>query len=239
MAGTFCDAVGGLYLTYELFKRHAGPLGVLTRLVTYSVVLGLPFWIALGPAFGAIAGLGFGLLISVDFWWLARTQRLHRQSPLRQSALAGAARGVVLGVASMPRYSADFGLIVGGIAAALLAAVYGLGYVPTYRAYQSCRWMPPWSSVRAALMRGAASGAAVGLAALLEPGRASAALAPELAALVGGVSVFVAVLNPHIEWRTENASDSFFIAAGVTLLAIGLTFDMVPHAVTLLGLRAR
>src|SRR5205809_317483 len=42
-SGTICDAVGGLYLTYDLLGGRKGPLGFLTRAATYSLVVGLAY----------------------------------------------------------------------------------------------------------------------------------------------------------------------------------------------------
>lgn len=236
LGGVFCDAVGGLYLAYDLFRRHSGLLGVLTRVVTYSIVLGVPFWIALGPAFGAIAGLGFGLLVAFDFWRLARIQRLELQSPLYQSPFAGAARGVVIGLASIPRYGIDFALVFGALAAAGLGLLYGMRYVRTTRVLEGRRIWPPRATIKAAFLRGAVI-AIAGAGAVAIAGGQLEDLGLLLGALVGVSSIAVAFITPHVEWWTEHAPDSFFITIGLALLAIGLVLDCIPHAAVLLGLR--
>jgi hypothetical protein len=230
LAGVFCDAVGGLYLAYDLFRRHAGPLGMLTRAVTYGLVLAVPSWM-LGPAFGAIAGFGLGALVAFDQWRLARRQRLQLSSPLTQSWWAGAARGVVVGLATMPRFGLRFGLIMIAITGGLLAAVYGAGFVRTYRAYGR-EWKLPHSALTAALWRGAAMGGAAALTAALC--RVGALFGLEIGLLVALSSVAVAAVIPRVEWWVESAPDSFFIGAGLALLSCGLILDSIPHVAALL-----
>lgn len=53
LTGVVLDALGGLYLAYDLLGGKDGPLRPLSRLLTYSAILGL--------GYGATLGLGFGL----------------------------------------------------------------------------------------------------------------------------------------------------------------------------------
>jgi len=235
LTGHVCDLIGGLYLAYDVFRRHAGPLGVLTRAVTYSVLAAVPSWLALGLPFGAICGTGFGFLVSWDHWRLARFQRLERSSPLTQSAPAGAVRGVVLGLALIPRYGWRFGLTAAAACAALGALVYGLRWVPTYRSYPGCGLLPPVPVLRAGVLRGVAFGAGVALAAVTTITAFPAArLGGEVGGLVALVSFAIGAVAPRVEYWTEKAGDSFFVYAGLTLLFCGLLCDSVPHILELL-----
>lgn len=240
LAGSVCDVVGALYLAYDVFRRHAGPLGLLTRAVTYSLVMAVPGWALLGPAFAAIAGSGLGTLIALDQWRLSRHQRLQLSSPLTQSAWAGAARGVVLGLACIPDRGWRFGLATSGCAGGLAGLLYGAGLVPTFRPYRGGGWLPPRHAMRAAVLRGLALGAGV-IAAGALVGRGGAAgagaateLGLELAGLVALVSVLVALVAPVVEFWIDNAHDSFFVYAGLGLLFCGLVLDSIPHIVVLL-----
>jgi hypothetical protein len=42
--GICLDVFGGLYLAYDLLGGQHGPLRVLTRMVTYSIVFGIGGW---------------------------------------------------------------------------------------------------------------------------------------------------------------------------------------------------
>jgi hypothetical protein len=240
LAGSVCDMVGALYLAYDVFRRHAGPLGLLTRAVTYSLVMALPGWGLLGLAFAAIAGSGLGGLIAFDQWRLSRHQRLQLSSPLTQSAWAGAARGMILGLACVPDHGLRFGLAASGCAGGLAGLLYGAGLVPTYRPYRGGGWLPPRHVIRAAFLRGLALGAGVVAAGALV-GRggtagagATAALGLELAGLIALVSILIALVAPVVEFWIENAGDSFFVYAGLSLLFCGLVLDSIPHIAVLL-----
>lgn len=238
LTGAVCDLLGALYLAYDVFRRHAGPLGLLTRAATYSVVMALPGWALLGAPFAAVAGVGLGFLISFDQWKLARRQRLQRSSPLTQSAWAGAGRGVILGLACMPDHGWRFGLAAAGFSGGFAGLLYGLGLVPTYRPYRGGGWLPPRHVIRAALLRGLALGAGVAAAFGAVRGvggpTAAAGLGLELAALIAVVSLLVALIAPAVEFGIENAGDSFFVYAGLSLLFCGLICDAIPHIVVLL-----
>jgi len=236
LMGKVCDALGGLYLAFDIFKRHSGPLGVLTRAATYSVVLAAVSTPALGPSFGAIMGLGLGMLISFEFWRLARIQRLQRRSPLRQTTLAGVIRGAILGLAAMPRFGWRFGAVMALVSAACLALVYGQGFVPTFRPEKDRLFYVPKASLRASLLRALAMAAGGVAAAALVPGRGGAlAFGAEIGGLVFLSSLAIGLIAPWVEWRTESASDAFFVGAGLLLLFCGLTLDTIPQAAVLLS----
>ncbi|HVH72384.1 MAG TPA: hypothetical protein VNB49_14915, partial [Candidatus Dormibacteraeota bacterium] len=69
ITGTCLDVVGSLYLAYDLLGGQHGPLRLLTRAVTYSLV------------FGAGYGLGLGL-----FFGVARPASLCRLNSIEQLA---------------------------------------------------------------------------------------------------------------------------------------------------------
>jgi hypothetical protein len=54
IAGSTLDVLGSLYLAYDLLGGQHGPLRLLTRAVTYSLVFGIGY--GLGLFFGVVAG---------------------------------------------------------------------------------------------------------------------------------------------------------------------------------------
>jgi hypothetical protein len=48
------DVLGGLYLAYDLLCGQHGPLRLLTRAVTYSVIFGIGYGLGLVPLRGLI-----------------------------------------------------------------------------------------------------------------------------------------------------------------------------------------
>ncbi len=235
LAGKTCDALGGLYLAYDVFRRHAGPLGLLTRAATYSLILGIPAWLALGAAFGAIAGVGLGALVAFDYWALARLQRQQRSSPLTQSWWSGTARGAALGLAVMPRFGWRFGAALSASEIVLLTAVYAAGWVPTFH-FSSGRFLPPRATLRGAVLRAAAMGAGAAAAAAgvwgVLPAERFGALILGLTAFSG---LFLSLVVPYVEYWIERAPEAFFIYAGLALLFCGLICDAIPSVLVLLG----
>lgn len=51
ITGTCFDLVGSLYLAYDLLGGQHGPLRLLTRAVTYSLVFGIGYGLGLGLLF--------------------------------------------------------------------------------------------------------------------------------------------------------------------------------------------
>lgn len=233
LAAIVCNLVGWLYLAYDVFQRHRGPLGLLTRLATYSVLIAAATAPLLGVAFGALCGLGIGTIIAVELWLVARTQRLHRRTPLHFPAASGLARGLVLGLAFMPRFGWRFGLVCAGWTAALLGLIYGLRLVPVYRPQRGVALKIPRALARAAVLRGAAMGAGAAAAVLLVPGE-DRALGVEVAAASIAAGLAISVLAPRAEWWLENAPDSFFVASALLLIVAGLVLDAVPYVLVLL-----
>ena len=58
LGGTLLDLIGGLYLAYDLLGGKKGPLRVITRIATDSVIFGLGYALPLGPRYGLVAGPG-------------------------------------------------------------------------------------------------------------------------------------------------------------------------------------
>lgn len=235
LVGKTLDVMGGLYLAYDVFRRHAGPLGILTRAATYSVVLAVLFAVPLGASFGAIAGAGIGSLLALEYWLLARHQRLQRSSPLVQSWWSGAARGMVLGCAAVPRFGMRFGATLLVSESCTLGVIYGLGLVPTSR-FSPRRLTFSRTALRGALLRALAMGAAAAAAAGLVWGEVPA---ERFGLLIAGLTTLAGFLLtvsvPYLEYWVENAPESFFIAAGLALLFCGLVCDSIPSVLVLLG----
>jgi hypothetical protein len=68
LAGILLDLMGGLYLAYDLLGGRKGPLRVITRIATYSLVFGFGYGLPLGVRFGLVAGSGFGIALGLEFW---------------------------------------------------------------------------------------------------------------------------------------------------------------------------
>ena len=55
LAGVILDALGGLYLAYDLLGGSRGPLRTITKGVSYGAIFGIAYGLPLGVWFGLVA----------------------------------------------------------------------------------------------------------------------------------------------------------------------------------------
>src|SRR5882672_6078650 len=91
IAGTCLDVLGTLYLAYDLLGGEHGPLRLLSRAVTYSMVFGIGYGVGLGAFFGVVAGIATGVTIAIE---LHRTARHRDHYALPWEAFFSAIRGL-------------------------------------------------------------------------------------------------------------------------------------------------
>src|SRR5579859_1419138 len=107
IAGSCLDVLGSLYLAYDLLGGPHGPLRLLTRVVTYSILFGLGFGFGLGLLFGVAAGLSMGGTIAIE---LNRTSKRHDHFSLPWEALFSAIRSCAFGAALYPQVGLRFAI---------------------------------------------------------------------------------------------------------------------------------
>jgi hypothetical protein len=78
LTGFVLNALGGLYLAYDLLGAKQGPLQLLSRLFTYSAIFGLGYAAMLGLWFGLAGAFVMGPLIEYQLWRRARGGRPRR-----------------------------------------------------------------------------------------------------------------------------------------------------------------
>lgn len=135
LAGTTLDALGGLYLTYDLLGFRYGPLRTLTSLVTSGVLCGACFWPLLGLWFGVAGAAALGPLLVFEYVRHAKHGAESRGAALAFQAI----RAVVLGIAGWLTIDMRFGVAFGLASALALVALYWLHFSPadTYRSSRS------------------------------------------------------------------------------------------------------
>jgi hypothetical protein len=77
IAGSCLDVVGSLYLAYDLLGGQHGPLRLLTRIVTYSIIFGVGYGIGLGSFFGLTAGGAIGTTAAIELNRVALGLKLY------------------------------------------------------------------------------------------------------------------------------------------------------------------
>src|SRR5277367_290314 len=157
LTGVLLDALGGLYLAYDLLGGKRGPLRMVTKTATYAAIFGCAYGLPLGLWFGLA-----GLLVSGPALSLEIERRDVRDThPFFESLAFGLLRAASFGAAGWLARDAWFGINFG-----ILSAI---GFVATYLILG-----PPadMSSGRpridkAVLKRAVFRGASIGLAAIL------------------------------------------------------------------------
>ncbi len=239
LAGTGCDALGGVYLTYELLGGRSGPLGLGMRAATYGLIFGFGYGAVFGPFFGVVAGLGLGGILALEFWRVAYHQRTYGSSPLFHLPYFGVARGLLLGLACLHRFGREFALVFGLLNALLLSVVYRMRFAPTYdydsgasdRVYRPRAW-------KSGLVRASAVGLAGALTGWIETRRLdSLGFGLTIGLTVGLVSTAVGMVSPRIEYRIENLPERQLAAVGLGLIGVGLMLQSVQYMAVILGLR--
>src|ERR1700691_5492882 len=113
LTGVVLDALGGLYLAYDLLGGKRGPLRLLSRVLTYSAIFGLGYGAALGLWFGLAGALISGPSIEIQLF-----KRAQGIDPSRSEwALMAIVRGLSFGVAGWLTVGHDFGIAFGILSA--------------------------------------------------------------------------------------------------------------------------
>jgi hypothetical protein len=149
LTGVVLDALGGLYLAYDLLGGKHGPLRLLSRLLTYSAIFGLGYGATLGLWFGLAGALVSGP--SIEYQLVRRAQGIQPSSI--EWALMAAVRGLSFGIAGWLAVGHDFGIAFGVLSALVMNIAYEFGFgTNIYRAYQRPRLER--RMVRAGIVRG-------------------------------------------------------------------------------------
>lgn len=235
-AGTFSDAVGGVYLTYDLLGGRSGPLGLFTRAATYGFIFALGYGAVFGPAFGLVAGAGLGGVLALEFWRVAYHQRTYGSSPLYGLGVFGAVRGLILGAASMRRFGVHFGLVFGVVCAAVLTLIYRLRFAPTYDYQPADHMVLRKRAFGAGAVRAIGVGLAGAAASWYETRHwHGAGFGLTIGVVVGLISWLVGIVSPRLEWYIENLPERHLAAFGFALVGLGLLLQSIQYVVVILG----
>ncbi len=229
LTGVVRDALGGLYLAYDLLGGKRGPLRLLSRLLTYSAIFGLGYGVTLGLWFGLAGALVSGPSIEIQI--LRRAQGID---PSRTEwALMALIRGLSFGIAGWLTVGHDFGIAFGILCALTMHIAYEFGFgTNVYRVYQRPQLQ------RRLLVAGVIRGAMVGLAGAVSgalTGRSEALLyGVQIGVVVGTLQTTVIVLSPTVEWWADNLPDRALGGYGAVLVLIGSALQTVQYVMPLI-----
>jgi hypothetical protein len=230
LIGVVLDALGGLYLAYDLLGAKQGPLRLLSRLFTYSAIFGLGYAAMLGLWFGLAGAFVMGPLFEYQLW---RRARGVPPSNLEWAAMA-ILRGSAFGAAGWLAVGHDFGLAFGVLSAIAMHLSYASGFGTTiYRIYQRPR------IERSIVQGGLVRGVMIGLAGVIGgaiTGRSGAFLHGIQIGLVSGVlNTALVILSPLVEWWADNLPDRALGGYGAFMVLIGSALQTVQYVILLVS----
>jgi hypothetical protein len=232
LAGVILDALGGLYLAYDLLGGARGPLRLVTKSVSYGVMFGSAYGLPLGVWFGLAGLLISGPALSVE---IGRRER-RRVHPLVEALAFGLLRAVSFGAAGWLAKDSTFGINFGIFCAFGFVAAYLIAGPPAETGLGHPR------IEKAVLKRAGLRGTSIGLAAVV-----SGAIHQESHALSYGIEVGVVTglssgllvaVAPAVEAWVDNLPDRRLGGYGAILVLIGSLFQTLQYLFPLAGISA-
>jgi hypothetical protein len=221
LTGVILDALGGLYLAYDLLGGKKGPLRAVTKSISYGVLFATVYGLPLGVWFGLAGLLVSGPILSVE---IERRNVRARHSFLEASGYS-LPRALSFGLAGWLSKDAGFGISFGILCAIGLVAAYLIIGPPTIPGRPRIN--------RTVLKRGAVRALTIGLAAVL-----SGAIHKESHALAYGVEVGLVTglasgvllsIAPAIEAWVDNLPAYRLGAYGAILVLIGSLLQTLQY----------
>jgi hypothetical protein len=229
LAGVILDALGGLYLGYDLLGGKKGPLRTVTKSVSYAVIFGSAYALPLGMWFGLVGLLFSGPALSIEI----RHRDVLDVHPFLQALLFGFVRGVGFGTAGWLSKDAWFGINFGIFST--------LGLVPTYM----IAGLPPLGSrgpridevvLRRAVLRGVSIGLAAVLAGVIHKEGHAFSYGLEVGVVTGMTSAILLAVAPAVEAWVDNLPDRRLGGYGAILVLVGSLLQTFQYVFPLAGL---
>jgi len=236
LTGILLDALGGLYLSYDLLGGKRGPLRILTRAVTYSFLFGFGYRITLGPIFGIVAGIGLGTSLALESAVIASELTI----PFVRSLFFGLYRGVAIGIGGALTFNWPFGITFGALGFVGLFLLYITGIAPVKLYSAIGKPKITLEGFRFSLARALVMTAAAILAGILHPIQIDAVrFGLEVGFAVGMVSLFMSTVSPFVEWWVDNLPEKKLGAFGAGLVVIGFLLQTFQYLASLLHLNLK
>jgi hypothetical protein len=228
LGGTALNLLGGLYLAYDLFGGKHGVLRTLTRAVTYGVLFFIGYVIFLPVGFSALAALGAGVTLAIEF---ARAAR-HAPHSRAADAIASAVRSACYGLGCTPLFGWRFGLSFAVLTTVGQLAAYRMGFRPTLGLEARRRWRKHLLGIANRTVGYALAGL-VSAAMAHEQSRTVLWFGVGMGVAVGAISALMGVIGPAVEEWADRLPARRLGVFGTILILWGFLLESVPNWLTL------
>jgi hypothetical protein len=232
--GICLDLLGGLYLAYDLLGGQNGPLRLLTRMATYSILFGIGFGLGLGLFFGVAAGAATGITLSIE---LQRAGQRQDHYPLRWEVVFSAIRALGFSVGLYPAMGIPYALTFGVVNTLGQAVAYSKGMRPglDYQASRQPRITrrQGWGVVRRTIGHFVT---ALICAAVVRQMDHAWVFAIRLGLVVGLVTAVGTTFYPYIEYFADNLPARRMGVFGVWLVLCGFILQSVQYWLAILDI---
>jgi hypothetical protein len=235
IAGTCLDVLGSLYLAYDLLGGQHGPLRVLTRAVTYSIVFGTGYAIGLGWFFGLTSGIATGITLAIE---LNRAARGLDHYSLIWEGVFAAIRGFGFGAGLYRlvglRFAVVFALLVtaGQIVAYSRGMRPSIDYVASRRPRLTRRQF--WGTV---IRTVGYIATALICSSLVHHVDQAWSFAIRVGLVTGIVTGIGQTVNPYIEYYADSLPERRLGAFGIGLILCGFALQSLQYWFALLDVR--
>ncbi len=237
LIGSALDVIGALYLAYDLLGGEHGPLRILTRGITYGLLMGGGYGVALGPVFGLISGATHGTTLA---WEFSRASKQGPKPGFWHDAAMSAIRGFGFALGAAFLFGATFGIWFGALSTVGQVVAYRAGVRPTMDYAPATRPRITKRQFLAALNRTVGYAAAGYISAFVGNHRAQAVtLGLKTGLVVGVVTGVLTACTPFVEWTADHMPERRMGVVGVGLILMGFALQSVPNWVTLLNIRVQ
>ena len=235
--GSSLDVLGALYLAYDLLGGEHGPLRTLTRGVTYGVLCGTGYSVALGPVFGLASGIAHGITLG---WEFSRASRRGPKPGFWYDTAMSAIRGAGFAIGGAYLYGWTFGAMFGALSTLGQSIAYRAGVRPEIGYQPATRPRLTKHQLLAALNRTIGYTAAGYISAVTAHQLANALkVGVKDGLVIGVVTAILGACTPFIEWTVDHVPQRSMGVLGVGLILTGFTMQSVQYWVALLDVSVR